>query len=362
MRITCRHLLLTGFLLFHSTAIRCLSEEDYLRLNRTNLLQFIDDHGSVAAVRSLQDWARRRASILAAMQSVMGPLPKPERRCPLDVRVLEEADCQTYLRRFITYESEPGSRVPAYLLIPKQAMAESIARPGILCLHQTHQLGQKVVVGLGNSPNDEYGVELVQRGYVCLAPAYPLLANYQPDLKALGYESGTMKAIWDNIRGLDFLEELPFVIKGRFAAIGHSLGGHNAIFTAAFDHRIQIIVSSCGLDMFRDYMGGQIKGWTSERYMPKLARYSVGALPFDFAEIIGVLAPRVCLISAPTGDTNFKWWSVDALANATRPIYDLSGRAQDLHVEHPDCGHLFPKEERELAYKRIDEQLHRDRP
>ena len=28
-----------------------------------------------------------------------------------------------------------------------------------------------------------------------LAPAYPLMAGYQPDLKALGYQSGTMKAI-----------------------------------------------------------------------------------------------------------------------------------------------------------------------
>src|SRR5205807_193368 len=106
-----------------------------------------------------------------------------------------------------------------------------------------------------------------------LAPAYPLMANYQPDLKALGYQSGTMKAIWDNIRGLDLLESLPFVNKRKLGAIGHSLGGHNAIYTAVFDQRIRVIVSSCGFDSFLDYKGGDIRGWTSERYMPRLLAY-----------------------------------------------------------------------------------------
>src|SRR5207237_7228903 len=116
--------------------------------------------------------------------------------------------------------------------------------PAVLALHQTHLLGNKVVVGLGYSPNDQYGVELAERGYVVLAPAYPLLASYYPDLVQLGYSSGTMKAIWDNIRGLDLLESLPYVRRGRFAAIGHSLGGHNSIYTSVFDERLKVIVSS----------------------------------------------------------------------------------------------------------------------
>src|SRR6185436_10126200 len=194
-------------------------------LSRTNLLQWQDKKGKIRTVHTTSDWRRRKNSILAAMQEVMGPLPGREKRCPLDVQIEEEVDCGSYLRRFITYASEPGSRVPAYLLIPKSVLEKKKRAPAILCLHQTHPAGQKVVVGLGNSPNDEYGVELVKAGYVCIAPAYPLLANYAPDLKTLGYSSGTMKAIWDNIRALDLLESLPFVKKAKFGAIGHSLGG-----------------------------------------------------------------------------------------------------------------------------------------
>src|SRR5262249_24299011 len=160
------------------------------------------------------------------------------------------------VRRTITYLSEPGSRVPAFLLIPKPLLTNQTRGRAVLALHQTHPAGQKVVVGLGNSPNHEYGAALAERGFVGLAPPYTMLANYWPDLKALGYVSGTMKSIWDNIRGIDYLTSLPFVATNAFGAIGHSLGGHNGIYTAAFDERIRVVVSSCGLDSFVDYSGG----------------------------------------------------------------------------------------------------------
>ena len=326
-------------------------------LFHTNLLQFIASDGAITTVRSTNDWNLRRQSIVRAMQEVMGPLPGNEKRCALDLKVEEEIDRGDYKQRLVTYSSEPGARVPAYLLVPKEASSSTKRLPAILALHQTHALGQKVVVGLGNSTNDEYGVELVRRGYVVLAPPYPLLANYHPDVKKLGYISGTMKAIWDNIRGLDLLESLPFVRRGKFAAIGHSLGGHNSIYTAVFDERIKVIVSSCGFDSYRDYMNGNITGWTSERYMPRLKTYAPDNYPFDFHEIIGALAPRPVFVNAPLGDSNFKWGSVDAVAASAREVFALYGVEENLRIEHPDCSHQFPKALREKAYALIDEAL-----
>ena len=297
------------------------------------------------------DWEKeQRPELLRRMQEVMGPLPGPEKRCDLDVRIEEEIDCGTYTRQFLTYQSEPGSRVPAFLLVPKNASNAL----GVLTLHQTHALGQKVVVGLGESPNDEYGVELVRRGFVCLAPAYPLLANYAPDLKKLGYQSGTMKAIWDNMRGLDLLESLPYVRKGKFAAIGHSLGGHNSLYTAAFEPRLKAVATSCGFDSFRDYMNGNIRGWTSERYLPKLLDYPLDRLPFDFPDVLAAIAPRAIYISAPKGDSNFKWESAGRVAGAVRPVFELYQAGNRLILEHPDVGHVFPREQRERAYRVFD--------
>lgn len=221
------------------------------------------------------------------------------------------------------------------------------------------EFGHRVLVEQLRGNYRAYGKDLAERGFVVLAPSYPLMAKYQPDLKALGYRSGTMKAIWDNIRGLDLLESLPFVQKGKFGAIGHSLGGHNSIYTAVFDERIKVVVSSCGFDSYVDYMGGTIKGWTSERYMPRLADYKdcLSEIPFDFHEMIAALAPRVCFINAPIGDTNFKWRSVDEVVKAASQVYQLYGAETNLQIRHPDCGHEFPEEARNAAYLLLKNKL-----
>jgi pimeloyl-ACP methyl ester carboxylesterase len=39
-----------------------------------------------------------------------------------DLQIEQETDCGSYVRRSITYSAEPGSRVPAYLLVPKAAL------------------------------------------------------------------------------------------------------------------------------------------------------------------------------------------------------------------------------------------------
>jgi dienelactone hydrolase len=336
------------------------------RLDRTNLLVYRDSRGEVRPVKSKADWQERRAEILCGMQEIMGPLPDKPRRKPPEVRLEEETDCGSYVRRLLSYESEPGSRVPAYLLMPKEALRGRRKVPAVLALHSTDmQFGHRVLVEQVNQNYRTYANELAERGFVVLAPAYPVMANYQPELKALGYQSGTMKAIWDNIRGLDLLDSLRFVKRGQYGALGHSLGGHNAIYTAVFDQRIKVIVSSCGFDSFLHYYGGDPKnwqlerGWCQTRYMPKLAEYRgrVEEIPFDFHELIGALAPRAVYINAPLGDSNFQWRSVDEIVQSAAAVFRLHRAEKHLTVEHPDCGHDFPEAQREQAYRLLEEKL-----
>jgi dienelactone hydrolase len=322
----------------------------------------------------LSNWPNRRIQIVGAMQQVMGKFPgsgtvhfTPANSSELDVRVDEEVDGGSFVRRLISYQSEPDNRVPAYLLIPMSALrSEAKPVPAVLCLHPTNvELGAKVVVGLGGASNRAYALELTERGFVTLAPFYPTMGGYAPDLNKLGYQSGTMKAIFDNVRGLDVLESLPFVKHGTFGAIGHSLGGHNAIFTAVFEPRIKVVVSSCGFDSFVDYYGGDPKmwepgkGWTQPRYMPRLAEYAgrLNEIPFDFRDLISALAPRVVFVNAPIGDTNFQWQSVERIVGTAKPIYRLHGVEQNLEVVHPDCSHDFPDAIREQAYQLFEKHL-----
>jgi pimeloyl-ACP methyl ester carboxylesterase len=329
-------------------------------LSRTRLLEYRDESGALRMAASVEEWAARRNEALAGFQKVAGALPGGGKRPPLEVRLVEEVDCGSYARRLIEYQSSPGGWVPAYLCLPKPAM-EGRPAPAVLCLHPTNnEIGHQVVVGLGGKANRQYGSELAERGFVTLSPAYPLLANYQPDLRELGFSSGTMKAVWDNLRGLDLLESLPEVGKeAGFAVIGHSLGGHNAIYTAVFDERIRAVVSSCGFDSFLDYKGGNIQGWVQERYMPRMGYYlgDPSRVPFDFYELVACLAPRHVFVNAPLRDSNFQWDSVDRIAAAARPVFALHGAEDRLEIHHPDCDHDFPDQERFSAYDFIGRVL-----
>ena len=336
------------------------------RLDRLNLLQFRSADG-VQLVKTPADWEKRRAEIVAGMETVMGPFPGADRRVDLDVKVEEEADAGSYIRRLITYQSEPKSRTPAYLCIPKDVLAGKRKAAAVLCLHPTDNVvGHKVVVGLGGRAGRQYASELTERGYVTLSPAYTHLANYWPNLGESGHVSGTMKAIWDNSRGMDLLESLELVDASHgFGAIGHSLGGHNAIYTAVFDKRVSVIVSSCGFDSYLDYYDGAERvwffgaGWCQIRYMPRLSNYRgrLETIPYDFPELLGALAPRPLFVNAPLHDSNFRWKSVDVCAKAARPVYGLLGDENDLVIRHPDSDHNFPDEMRKEAYETIDRVL-----
>ncbi len=354
-----------------ASVLLCLGSVGFAteRLPRENLLVYRAG-ATTAPVQSTADWAKRRAEILAGMQAVMGPLPGAEQRVPLDVKVEAETDCGTYVRRVISYAAEPRARVTAFLLIPKSVLDGKSRRPGVLAAMPTNATeGNRPVVGLDVNPakpGRNYGEELAQRGFVVIVPPYPHLGDYKPDLKGLGYRSGTMKAIWDNIRALDVLAATPGVSAGGFGAIGHSLGGHTSIYTAVFDDRIKAVVSSCGFDSYLDYyqdkqaaVWKQGQGWTQERYMPLLGSYAgrLQEIPFDFHEMIGALAPRAFLALAPKRDSNFKWESVDRVLAAARPVYQLHGASERIAVEHPDCEHDFPVAMRQKAYAWLERFL-----
>lgn len=335
--------------------------------DRLDLLQYQAGDGRILPVKTTADWQRRRSEIVAGMQQVMGSFPGDDRRVDLEIRIEEEADAGSFVRRLITYQSEPGSRTPAYLCIPRDVLEGKRKTPAVLCLHPTdNTVGHKVVVGLGGRAGRQYASELAERGYVTISPAYPHLANYWPNLGQLGYVSGTMKAIWDNSRALDLLAALPYVDSSRgFAAIGHSLGGHNAIYTAVMDQRITVLASSCGFDSYTDYMDGNEavwyfgKGWCQIRYMPRLTDYRgrLDEIPYDFPELLGALAPRPFFINAPLHDSNFRWKSVDECVAAAQPVYQLLGADSGITVRHPDCDHNFPEDMREQAYETFDRVL-----
>jgi len=327
--------------------------------DKSRLLIYTDAEGREQPVRGAPDWARRRAHILASMQLVMGPLPDEARRVPLDVEAVEEARLAKVTRRAISYAAEKGDRVPAYLFLPDGLEGKA---PAVLCLHPTSPAGKDVVAGLTPKENRSYALELAQRGYVTLAPDYPRMGESRTDAYALGYASATMKGVWNHIRAIDLLVALPEVDPERIACIGHSLGGHNALFLAVFDPRIKAAVSSCGFNAFAKYKGGDLAGWSHAGYMPRIASVygkDPRRMPFDFTEVVAALAPRPVFVNAPLHDDNFEVSGVRDCIAAAQPVYELLGAKDGLVAVYPDAGHDFPPDVREAAYRFLDKALAR---
>ena len=291
------------------------------------------------------------------MQRVMGPLPGPSRKVPLDVRVTEETKTPRFVRKKLTFAVEKGDRVPAYLFLPTGRKGKLAA---VLCLHQTTPLGKKSPAGLGGKPNLHYALHLAERGYVTLAPDYPSFGDYPYDFARSAYQSGSMKAVWNNMRAIDLLQSLEEVDPERIGCIGHSLGGHNTMFTAAFDTRVKVLVSNCGFTSFPKYYGGKLNGWTSARYMPLIAsafENKPEKVPFDFPEVVATFALRAFLASRPLHDDNFEVSGVRDCLAAARPVYELLGAKDKLSANYPDCKHDFPPAVRKVAYDWLDRWL-----
>jgi hypothetical protein len=323
--------------------------------DHSRLLVVRDGAGGERPVRSPADWATRRGHILTAMQKVMGPIPAAKQMVPLDPRVIEEVSTDAYVLKKMTIAVEAGDRLPLYLLVPKRPTGKM---PAILCLHPTDRaLGKDVVAGRGAKSDLHYAVHLAERGYVTLAPDYVNMGEYRFDPYAHGYASATMKGIWNHMRCVDLLRSMPDVDGERIGAIGHSLGGHNSMFLAAFDTRVKCVVSSCGFCSFPTYMKGDLTGWSHAGYMPRI-RTDFGRdpakMPFDFPEVVAALAPRPFLACAPVGDSNFDVQGVKDCLAAAGPVYDLLGAGNRLRGVYPDAGHDFPPPARQAAYEWLD--------
>jgi predicted dienelactone hydrolase len=345
-------------LLSFAAPVLCHGAEPPFYADKTNLLVYKDAEGKDHPVRDSADWAKRRAHILANMQLVMGPLPDDARKVPPDPKVTEEKDCGTYVRTKLTIAVEKGDRLPLYLLVPKKRAGKL---PAVLCLHPTSRdLGKSVVVGLGPKEDRAYAVHLAERGYVTLAPDYVNMGEYKFDPYAQGYASATMKGIWNHMRCVDYLQSLPEVDGERIGAIGHSLGGHNAIFLGVFDPRIKCVVSNCGFCSFPTYMKGNLAGWSHDGYMPYIrTKYELkpGKMPWDFTEAVTALAPRAFLASAPRQDHNFDLQGVKDCVAAAEPVYKLLGAAEKLKAYYPEGDHNFPEGTRKVAYEFLDRWL-----
>ena len=192
-----------------------------------------------------------------------------------------ETDCGSYVRRAITYATEPDERTPAWLLVPKQRpRRRRHGARAVLCLHPTdaHDRPRRrrrprrtPQSRLRRGTRRARLRDLSRR-------RTRMLANYQPDVHGLGYASGTMKAIWDNVRGARRAGVA--AVRRRAAASAPSAirsAGTTPSTRRSSTSASRVVVSSCGLDLYTDYYGGDPKVWQPEQGLVPGALHAAAA-------------------------------------------------------------------------------------
>ena len=107
-------------------------------------------------------------------------------------------------------------------------------------------------------------------------------------------------------------------------------------------------------------MKGNLAGWTSDRYMPRIQseyQSDPNQMPFDFPELIASLAPRGFLAVAPIADDNFDIQGVQESFAYAKKAYSIYGASESLQADYPDAQHTFPKESRNGAYDFLEKHL-----
>lgn len=320
-------------------------------------------HREGPAALPIDDWSAGRAAILQRWLDVLGPMPdliEPEHE------VLEVHHEDDHVRHHIRYRTGDGDQVPALVLVPLDEPSGS----GVLALHPTNATGKTDVATTAGRDGRRYGLDLVRQGHVVLAPdTITAGERIEPGdepfhtarfVAAHPGVSPVAKMVADHRQGVSVLAGWPGVDPDRIGAIGHSLGAYNAWFLGGLDDRVRAVVSSCGFATFAGdsvlHRWGQ-RDWFS--HFPVLSKdLDAGRVPFEFHEVMALVAPKPVMSWVATADRIFPNWveSTDGL-NRVFDLYNALGHSDRFLTWVGHGPHDFPSPVSAVAYEFLARHL-----
>ena len=287
-------------------------------------------------LRDRSDWLAIRKKTLADWQEILGTFPP---RVPLATTVLSREELADHTRLLLRYAVDAHTETEAYLLLPKGFQGR---RPGMVVLHQTTSNHMEEPVGLQGREPMHLALQLVRKGYVCIAPRNFLWsrpgATYQQVTDELlqpgagfHWKTGLARMTWDAIRATDVLVARGEVDGKRIGNIGHSLGGKEVLYHAAFDSRIRAAISCEG------GAGLTFSNWDADWYLGKQIR--AAGFHRDQHEVIALIAPRAfLLLGGESADGAQSWPYIEQCL----PVWRLFGAEERLGLLRHGQGHDFP--------------------
>jgi len=293
------------------------------------------------------------SEILKKLQDCLGgPWPEP---CPLRPKLRETIQKDGYRIESLTYEVEPGDRVPAMLLVPDGVDANNPA-PAVAVWHQHNgqfHLGKKEPAGLAGSEMHHTGVALAKEGYVVLCPDALCFEERQDPtgkLKVWWYErfqfleyvvNGQCLA-WKNIldmqRAVDYLCQRPEVDAENLGCYGHSMGSTHTWLIGPFEPRLKALVGNCCLPTY--------KGIHDNHLLHCFPNFVPGWLQYgDTPEIASLIAPRALHLNLGEEDRGSPIDEAKAGIECIQSAYKKQGAEEKFtHYIEEGSGHILSDE------------------
>lgn len=294
-----------------------------------------NDRFTVPEYASASEWQRRAAYLREHILASAGLVPMPE-KTPLNAQIFGERRSESYSVFKVYFESLPGFYVTGNLYRP----AGAGPFPAMLSPHGHWTYGRLENTPIVSVP--ARAINLAEQGFVVFT--YDMI-GYN-DSRQLPHDFGGKREslwglslaglqLWNSIRGLDFLQSLPYVDRDRIGATGASGGGTQTFLVAAVDDRIK---AAAPVNMISLHMQG---GCICENE-PGLR------LDTNNVELAAAIAPRPLLMVSATGD-----WTKDTLHAeypAMRRLYALAGAESRVHAVQFEAPHNYNRDSRESVY------------
>ncbi len=290
---------------------------------------------------SPQEFRRRLLECLG------GPWPEP---CDLKPKLHKTQEEKDYRIHWVSYEVEPGDRVPALLLVPRGASAQSPA-PAVAVWHQhngEYHLGKSEPAGLAGNPMHHTGAALAREGYVVLCPdALCFEERQSPHLKGGRYErfeflryvvAGKCMA-WKNIldmrRAIDYLCSRAEVNSKRIGCYGHSMGSTHTWLVGPWEPRIRCLVANCCLPTYRAIHRTHLLH-CFPNFIPGLFAFG------DTPDVVALIAPRPLHMNFGELDRGSPLPEVRQAMQRIARAYREAGAAENFsYFIEPETGHVL---------------------
>ncbi|MGA2617851.1 MAG: acetylxylan esterase [Thermoguttaceae bacterium] len=274
----------------------------------------------------------------------LGGLPE---RTPLEPQVTGTVRREGYRVEKVLYQSRPKHFVSALLFVPEKNGLRP-PYPGVLvpCGHSQNGKGSDAYQSMGAllALNGMVGlvvdpIEQGERGQYLGAGGWPEVWGVEAHWRVgigstlLGRNTASFE-IWDNMRGIDYLQSRPEVDPQRIGCTGNSGGGTQTSYMMALDERIKAAAPSCYLCGFPALLA-TIGPQDAEQNI-----FNQLGFGLDHADYIMMRAPSPVLMCTATKDFFDIHGAWETFRSAKR-LYTRLGFAERVEIMENDAGHNY---------------------